>query len=238
MTKGRDVVALVTGGNRGIGLAIARRLVSEGHTVVVGSRSGDAPQGLQAVTMDVTSTESVDAAVTRVEEEFGTVDVLVANAGVTQDTLFMRMSDEDLDAVLQTNLYGALRCARRVTRGMVKARSGRIILISSVVWALGSAGQVNYAAAKAGLVGAGRSLARELGGRGITCNVVAPGFIDTDMTAVLSDEQRAAILGQIPAARYGSADEVADTVAFLAGPQAGYVNGAVIPVDGGLGMGH
>lgn len=233
-----SAVALVTGGNRGIGLAVALRLRQDGHRVVVACRSGQAPHELAAVEMDVTSTSSVDGAVERVEAEHGSVAILVANAGITRDSLVMRMGDEDLDEVLQTNLVGAIRCARRVSRGMLKARSGRIIFISSVVWALGSAGQVNYAAAKAGLVGAGRSLARELGGRGITTNVVAPGFIDTDMTAVLDDAQREAILGQIPASRYGHPEDVADTVAFLAGPEAGYINGAVIPVDGGLGMGH
>lgn len=232
------MIALVTGGNRGIGLAIARGLREAGHDVIVGSRSGEAPEGLAAVAMDVTSTESVDAAVDRVEAEHGPVGVLVANAGITRDTLLVRLDDADLEAVIQANLVGAIRCARRVARGMIKAREGRIILLSSVVWALGSAGQVNYAAAKAGLIGAGRSLARELGSRGITTNVIAPGFIDTDMTAALSEEQRATILGQIPAGRYGTVDEVAAVAAFLAGPGAGYVNGAVIPVDGGLGMGH
>ena len=232
------MVALVTGGNRGIGLAIARGLRDAGHEVVVGSRSGEAPEALAAVSMDVTSTESVDAAVARVESDWGPVDVLVANAGITRDTLLVRLDDADLEEVIQANLVGAIRCARRVARGMIKARQGRIILISSVVWALGSAGQVNYAAAKAGLVGAGRSLARELGARGITTNVIAPGFIDTDMTAALSEEQRATILGQIPAARYGTVEEVASVVAFLASPGAAYINGAVIPVDGGLGMGH
>lgn len=233
-----STVALVTGGNRGIGLAIARSLRGRGYHVIVGCRSGEAPDDLHAVPLDVTSTESVDDAVGHIETEHGPVGILVANAGITRDTLLVRMSDEDIDEVLQTNLVGAIRCARRVSRGMLKSRSGRIVLVSSVVWALGSAGQVNYAAAKAGLIGAGRSLARELGGRGITTNVVAPGFIDTDMTAVLDDAQREAILGQIPAARYGHPEEVADTVAFLAGPEAGYINGAVIPVDGGLGMGH
>ena len=231
-------VALVTGGNRGIGLAIARHLAAEGHRVVVGSRSGEAPDGLDAVTMDVTSTDSVDRAISQIEDEFGAVGALVANAGITRDTLLVRMSDEDIEAVLQTNLVGALRCARRVARGMLKARSGRMVLVSSVVWAVGSAGQANYAAAKAGLIGAGRSLARELGSRGITTNIVAPGFIDTEMTAVLSEEQRAGILGQIPAGRYGTVEEVASVIGFLLGPEAAYVNGAVIPVDGGLGMGH
>lgn len=232
------MIALVTGGNRGIGLAIARALREAGHDVVVGSRSGEAPDGLDAVPMDVASSQSVDAAVARIEAEHGPVGVLVANAGITRDGLLVRLEDEDVEAVLQANLVGAIRCARRVARGMIKAREGRIIFISSVVWALGSAGQVNYAAAKAGLVGAGRSLARELGARGITTNVVAPGFIDTDMTGALSDDQRAAILAQIPAGRYGATEEVAAAVVFLAGPGADYVNGAVIPVDGGLGMGH
>lgn len=232
------MVALVTGGNRGIGLAIALALRDGGHDVVVGSRSGAAPDGLASVALDVSSTESVDEAITSIEATHGPVDVLVANAGITRDTLLVRMGDDEMEVVLQTNLVGALRCARRVARGMLKAKSGRIILVSSVVWALGSAGQVNYAAAKAGLIGAGRSLARELGGRGITTNVVAPGFIDTDMTAALSDDQREAILEQIPAGRYGRTEEVAAAVAFLAGPDAAYVNGAVIPIDGGLGMGH
>jgi 3-oxoacyl-[acyl-carrier protein] reductase len=236
--EGSAVVALVTGGNRGIGLAIARGLRDADHEVVVGSRSGEAPDGLAAVPMDVTSTESVDAGISRIESEWGPLDTLVANAGITRDTLLVRLDDADLEEVIQANLVGSIRCARRVARGMIKARQGRIILISSVVWALGSAGQVNYAAAKAGLVGAGRSLARELGARGITTNVVAPGFIDTDMTAALSEEQRATILGQIPAARYGTVEEVASVVAFLASPAAAYINGAVIPVDGGLGMGH
>ena len=234
----RPVIALVTGGNRGIGLAIARGLRNAGHDVIVGSRSGEAPDGLAAVSMDVTSTESVDAAVDKVEAEHGPVGVLVANAGITRDTLLVRLDDADLEAVIQANLVGAIRCARRVARGMIKAREGRIIFLSSVVWALGSAGQVNYAAAKAGLIGAGRSLARELGSRGITTNVIAPGFIDTDMTAALSEEQRAAILSQIPAGRYGTVEEVAAVTEFLAGPGAAYINGAVIPVDGGLGMGH
>jgi 3-oxoacyl-[acyl-carrier protein] reductase len=186
----------------------------------------------------VTSTASVDEAIGRIETEHGSVGILVANAGITRDTLLMRMTDDDIDDVLQTNLVGTIRCARRVARGMIKARNGRIVLISSVVWALGSAGQVNYAAAKAGLIGAGRSLARELGGRGITTNVVAPGFIDTDMTAVLTQDQRDAIRAQIPAGRYGTVDEIATAVAFLVGEEAAYINGAVIPVDGGLGMGH
>lgn len=231
-------VALVTGGNRGIGLATALSLRAAGFTAVVGSRSGEAPEGLPAVALDVTSTDSVDAAFDAVEAQHGTVDVLVANAGITRDGLVMRMADADIQEVLDTNLVGALRCARRAARGMVRARHGRIILISSVVWALGSAGQVNYAAAKAGLVGAGRSLARELGGRGITVNVVAPGFVETDMTDVLGEERKAEILSAVPLGRLAAPREIADVVTFLAGEAGGYITGAVVPVDGGLGMGH
>ena len=231
-------VALVTGGNRGIGLATAQALRAAGWTAVVGSRSGDAPDGLTSVAIDVTSSESVDAAFDRVESDVGPIDALVANAGITRDGLVMRMPDADIDDVLQTNLVGAIRCARRAARAMVRARRGRIVFVSSVVWALGSAGQVNYAASKAGLVGAARSLARELGGRGITVNVVAPGFVDTDMTAVLGEERTAEILRQVPLGRLAEPDEIARVVAFLAGDDAGYITGAVIPVDGGLGMGH
>lgn len=231
-------VALVTGGNRGIGLATAQALRAAGWTAVVGSRSGDAPDGLASVAIDVTSSESVDAAFDRVESDVGPIDALVANAGITRDGLVMRMPDADIDDVLQTNLVGAIRCARRATRAMVRARRGRIVFVSSVVWALGSAGQVNYAASKAGLVGAARSLARELGGRGITVNVVAPGFVDTDMTAVLGEERTAEILRQVPLGRLAEPDEIARVIAFLAGDDAGYITGAVIPVDGGLGMGH
>lgn len=232
------MVALVTGGNRGIGLAIARALRDGGHHVVVGSRSGEAPDGLPSVALDVTSSHSVDAAVETIEASHGPVSILVANAGITRDGLMVRMTDDDIEVVIQTNLVGALRCSRRVARGMIRARQGRIIFVSSVVWALGSAGQVNYAASKAGLVGAARSMARELGSRGITVNVVAPGFVETDMTAVLEDTQREAIRQQIPAGRYAHVDEVASAVAFLAGDGAAYITGAVIPVDGGLGMGH
>ncbi len=229
-------IALVTGGNRGIGLATALRLRDDGFSVVVGSRSGEAPDGLDAVRLDVSSPESIDSAFADIEERFGPVGLLVANAGVTRDTLLMRMTDEDIDLVLQTNLAGSIRLARRAMKGMIRAKSGRIVFVGSVVWALGSAGQVNYAASKAGLVGAARSLAREVGSRGITVNVVAPGFVETDMTAQLSESQQSAILGGIPLGRYAQAAEIADVVSFLA--SASYITGAVIPVDGGLGMGH
>ncbi len=229
-------VALVTGGNRGIGLATALRLREEGFTVVVGSRSGEAPDGLDAVRLDVSDPASIDEAFTQVEDQHGPVHLLVANAGITRDGLLMRMSDDDIDDVLATNLAGSIRLARRALKGMIRARTGRIVLVSSVVGLLGSAGQVNYAASKAGLVGVARSLAREVGSRGITVNVIAPGFVETDMTAVLDDAQRSAILGQIPLARYAQPAEIADAVVFLAG--AAYVTGAVLPIDGGLGMGH
>ncbi len=232
------MVALVTGGNRGIGLAIAQQLREAGHAVVVGSRSGTAPDGLDAVTLDVSSPASIESAYTAVEERFGIVDVLVANAGITRDTLLMRMSDEDIDEVLATNLAGSIRLSRRALRGMLKARHGRIILISSVVGLMGSAGQVNYAAAKAGLVGAARSLAREVGSRGITVNVIAPGFVETDMTAQLPEERKAEILQAVPLARYAQPHEIAQVAQFLASDAAAYITGAVIPVDGGLGMGH
>lgn len=231
-----SAVALVTGGNRGIGLATALRLREDGFTVVVGSRSGAAPEGLEAVRMDVSQPESIEAAYAEIEERFGPVAVLVANAGITRDTLLMRMSDDDIDIVLQTNLAGSIRLARRAMKGMIRARSGKVIFVGSVVWALGSAGQVNYAAAKAGLVGAARSLAREVGSRGISVNVIAPGFVETDMTAELDEAQRSAILGGIPLGRYAQPAEIADVVSFLA--SASYITGAVIPVDGGLGMGH
>ena len=230
---------LVTGGNRGIGLAIARAFAAQGDKVVVTSRSGEAPEGLQAVQGDVTSTESVDAAFTAAEELLGgPIEVVVANAGVTKDTLLMRMSDEDFDQVIDTNLAGAFRCARRASKGMIRLRRGRIVLISSVVGLYGGQGQVNYAASKSGLVGLARSITRELGGRGITANVVAPGFVETDMTDVLTDEQKQTIKAQVPLGRYASPAEVASAVVWLASDGAAYVTGAVIPVDGGLGMGH
>ena len=231
-------VALVTGGNRGIGLAIALSLREAGYSVVVGSRSGAAPEGLAAVDLDVGDPASILAAFDRIETEFGPIEVVVANAGITRDALLMRMSDDDIDEVLNTNLGGSIRLARRALRSMLKAKSGRIIFISSVVGLMGSAGQVNYAAAKAGLVGAARSLAREVGSRGITVNVIAPGFVDTDMTAGLGEERKAEILGAVPLGRYAQAAEIAGVVEFLAGSSAGYITGAVIPVDGGLGMGH
>ncbi len=231
-------VVLVTGGNRGIGLAIAQAFKLLGDTVIITNRSGTAPEGLLAVQMDVTDTISVDLAFKEIEANYGTVDILVANAGITRDGLVMRMSDEDFIDVVDTNLTGAFRVARAATRGMLKKRSGRMIFVGSVVGALGSAGQVNYAATKSGLVGMARSFARELGSRGITANVVAPGFVETDMTAVLTEDRRKEILGAVPLQRLCTPAEVAGVVTFLAAPAASYITGAVIPVDGGLGMGH
>jgi 3-oxoacyl-[acyl-carrier protein] reductase len=229
---------LVTGGTRGIGLAIARAFLDLGDQVAVTSRSGGGPEGALHLTCDVTDAAAVEQAFADAEAAHGPVEVLVANAGITADTLILRMSEDDWDSVIQTNLTGTFRLTKRAARGMLRLRRGRIILISSVVGLLGSAGQVNYAASKSGLVGIARSLTRELGSRSITANVVAPGFIETDMTAVLTDDQKAAIMGQVPLRRYGSADEVAAAVTWLASPGGAYVSGAVIPVDGGLGMGH
>jgi 3-oxoacyl-[acyl-carrier protein] reductase len=234
---GRNV--LVTGGNRGIGLSIARALSEAGDHVVVTHRSGEPPEGLRGVRCEVTDSASVDQAFAEAEEILGgPIEVLVANAGVTRDTLLMRMSDEDFDTVIDTNLAGAFRCARRAVKGMIRLRKGRIIFISSVVGLYGSPGQTNYSASKSGLVGLARSISRELGGRGITANVVAPGFIETDMTAELPEDRKKAYRATIPAGRFAQPEEVAAAVRFLAGDDAAYITGAVIPVDGGLGMGH
>jgi 3-oxoacyl-[acyl-carrier protein] reductase len=230
---------LVTGGNRGIGLAIALAMRAAGHNVVVMARSGEAPEDLPAVAGDVCDTASVDAAFTAAEAALGgPVEVLVANAGITRDGLLMRMPDDDFAAVIDTNLAGAFRCARRASTGMIKRRFGRIVFISSVVGLYGGPGQANYAASKAGLVGLARSITRELGGRGITANVVAPGFIETDMTAELPEDRQQAYKAAIPAGRFATPAEVAAAVVFLASQDAAYISGAVIPVDGGLGMGH
>jgi 3-oxoacyl-[acyl-carrier protein] reductase len=233
---GRSV--LVTGGNRGIGLAIATNLAAAGHAVSVTHRSGTPPEGLHGVHCEVTDTASVNAAFEAVEKAQGPVEVLVANAGVTRDQLLMRMSDDDYDTVVNTNLGGTFRCVRRASTSMIRKRFGRVILIGSVVGHYGAPGQANYAASKAALIGLARSVTRELGGRGITVNVIAPGFIDTDMTAQLPPERVTAYQALIPAGRFGLADEVAAAVRFLASDDAAYITGAVIPVDGGLGMGH
>ncbi|MCL2516762.1 MAG: beta-ketoacyl-ACP reductase [Microbacteriaceae bacterium] len=229
---------LVTGGNRGIGFAIAQEFVAAGHRVAVTARSGEGPEGALTVRADVTDAAAIDAAFTEVEAALGPIEVVVANAGITRDTLMLRMSEDDFDAVVDTNLGGSFRVAKRALKGMLKAKHGRIVFISSVVGLYGNPGQVNYSASKSGLVGMARSITRELGSRGITANVVAPGFIETDMTAELPEEQQAAMKKQIPAGRYGSAAEVAKAVAWLASDDAAYISGAVIPVDGGLGMGH
>ena len=236
MTTQRTV--LVTGGNRGIGYAIAEEFLAQGHRVAVTARSGEGPEGALTVRADVTDSAAVDAAFAEIEEKLGPVEVVVANAGITRDTLLMRMTDEDFDTVVDTNLGGSFRVVKRASKGMLKARFGRIVFISSVVGLYGSPGQVNYAASKAGLVGMARSITRELGGRGITANVVSPGFIETDMTAALPETQQAEYKRNIPAARFATASEVAKVVAWVAGEDAGYISGAVIPVDGGLGMGH
>ena len=236
MSTARTV--LVTGGNRGIGFAIAEEFLAQGHRVAVTARSGSGPEGSLTLRADVTDSASIDRAFSDIEAALGPVEVVVANAGITRDTLLMRMSDDDFTSVVDTNLSGAFRVVKRASKGMLKARFGRIVLISSVVGLYGSAGQVNYAASKSGLIGLARSITRELGARGITANVVAPGFIETDMTAELPEAQQAEYRRNIPAGRFATPNEVARVVTWLAGDDSSYISGAVIPVDGGLGMGH
>jgi 3-oxoacyl-[acyl-carrier protein] reductase len=231
-------VVLVTGGSRGIGLACAQRFAALGDQVAVTYNSSPPPDGFFGVKCDVTDAEQVDAAFKAIEEKFGPVEILVSNAGITKDTLLLRMSEADFSAVVDANLTAAFRVVKRASQGMLRARKGRVILMSSVVGLLGSAGQANYAASKAGLVGFARSLARELGSRSITVNVVAPGPVETDMTASLGEDRLKELTAQVPLARMATADEIAGVVEFLAGPDASYITGAVIPVDGGLGMGH
>jgi NAD(P)-dependent dehydrogenase (short-subunit alcohol dehydrogenase family) len=228
---------LVTGGNRGIGLAIAQAFAHAGDRVAVTHRGSGAPEGLLGVRCDVTSSEDVDAAFAAVEAEYGPVQVLVSNAGMTDDTLLLRMGEDSFASVLDANLTGAYRVAKRAAQGMLRARSGRMIFISSVVAFVGAPGQANYAASKAGLVGLARSIARELGSRSITANVIAPGFIDTDMTAAMTEARRAEVLGGVPLKRYGTAEEIAGAALYLASDAAAYVTGVVLPVDGGVGMG-
>ena len=231
-------IAFVTGGNRGIGLAIANALLRDGFHVVIGSRSGTAIPGFDCVAVDVTSTQSVDEAFTVIENSWGIPEVLVCNAGITKDALVLRMSDEDFEEVIDSNLTGAFRVAKRGTKGLLKIKKGRLIFIGSVVALLGSAGQVNYSASKSGLIGMTRSFARELGSRGITANVIAPGFVETDMTSALDEKRRQEIAESIPLGRFSDAMEIAEVVSFIASEKAAYITGAVIPVDGGLGMGH
>ncbi|NQV92240.1 MAG: 3-oxoacyl-ACP reductase FabG [Candidatus Aquiluna sp.] len=229
---------LVTGGNRGIGFAIAKEFVASGYRVAVTARSGQGPEGSMTVTADVTDSVSLDTAIAEVEAALGPIEVLVANAGITKDTLLMRMSDEEFESVVDTNLNGVFRVVKRVTKSMLRQKFGRVVLIGSVVGLLGSAGQVNYSATKSALVGIARSITREIGAKNITANVVAPGFIDTDMTAALSEELAATYRSRIPAGRFASPEEVAKVVRWIASEEASYISGAVIPVDGGLGMGH
>jgi 3-oxoacyl-[acyl-carrier protein] reductase len=236
MTTARTV--LITGGNRGIGYAIAERFIADGHRVAVTARSGAGPAGALTVIADVTDSDSLDAALTAVESALGPIEVLVANAGITKDTLLLRMTEDDFESVIDTNLTGSFRLVKRGIKSMLKARFGRIIFISSVVGLYGSPGQINYSASKSALVGFARSLTREVGSRGITANVVAPGFIETDMTAALPEAQQAEYQRNIPAGRFAHPSEVAAAVAWLASDDSGYTSGAVIPVDGGLGMGH
>jgi 3-oxoacyl-[acyl-carrier protein] reductase len=229
---------LITGGNRGIGFAIAKEFVASGYRVAITARSGQGPEGSMTVKADVTDSASLDLAIAEVEAELGPIEVLVANAGITKDTLLMRMSDEEFESVVDTNLNGVFRVVKRVTKSMLRQKFGRVILIGSVVGLLGSAGQVNYSATKSALVGIARSITREIGAKNITANVVAPGFIDTDMTASLSEELSATYRSRIPAGRFASPEEVAKVVRWIASDEASYISGAVIPVDGGLGMGH
>lgn len=238
MSEDISSLALVTGGNRGIGLAIAHSLSQAGHRVVVTYRTGAAPSDFLAVKMDVTSTESVEAAFAEIEEKWGAPEVIVANAGITKDGLVLRMTDSDFEEVIDANLTGAFRVARRATKGLLKLKRGRLIFIGSVVGGVGAGGQVNYAASKSGLLGMARSFARELGSRGITANVIAPGFVETDMTATLDEKRREEIAKAVPLGRFCTADEIANVVTFVASREAGYITGALIPVDGGLGMGH
>ncbi|CAN2197194.1 FabG Dehydrogenases with different specificities (related to short-chain alcohol dehydrogenases) [Candidatus Nanopelagicaceae bacterium] len=238
MTDENTSLALVTGGNRGIGLAIAHSLLAAGHRVIISHRSGDAPTGFLSVKMDVTSTDSVEVAFAEIEEKYGIPEIIVANAGITKDGLVLRMSDADFEDVVNANLTGAFRVARRATKGLLKLKRGRLIFIGSVVGGVGAAGQVNYSASKAGLLGMARSFARELGSRGITANVIAPGFVETDMTADLDEKRRDEIAKSVPLGRFCSAEEIANVVTFVASQEAGYITGALIPVDGGLGMGH
>lgn len=231
-------VALVTGASKGIGRAIAASLAAQGYRVAGTYRSGDVPEGVLGVQCDITDAEQVEAAFKQVEADLGPVEVLVANAGITKDKLLMVMSDDDWASVIDTNLTGTFRVVKRATKTMMRKRFGRVILIGSVVGQIGSPGQVNYAATKAALTGIARSVARELGGRGITANVVAPGFIETDMTAVLPEDTIKGYLTRIPTGRLGSVDDISAAVSFLASDAAGYVTGAILPVDGGLGMGH
>ena len=236
MSQPRTV--LITGGNRGIGYAIAEEFIAQGHRVAVTARNGEGPKGSLAVQADVTDSASLDLAIEKVEAELGPIEVVIANAGITKDTLLMRMSDEEFESVINTNLTGVFRVVKRVTKSMLRAKYGRVVLIGSVVGLLGSAGQVNYSSAKSALVCMARSITRELGAKNITATVVAPGFIDTDMTKELGEELANKYRSQIPAGRFAAPEEVAKVVAWVAGEDAGYISGAVIPVDGGLGMGH
>lgn len=235
---GTSRTVLITGGNRGIGFAIAERMIAEGHRVAVTARSGEGPEGSLTVHAEMTDAASIDAAFTQVEEQLGAVEVVIANAGITKDTLLLRMTEAEFTDVIDTNLTGTFRVVKRAAKGLLRVRFGRVILLSSVVALYGSPGQINYASSKAALVGFARSLTRELGSRGITTNVIAPGFIETEMTAVLPEEQQKRYLDSIPAGRFGKVSEIAAAAAWLASDDAGYISGAVIPIDGGLGMGH